>query len=150
MYTEITDERRFMFKNILLAVDGSEHSMRAAQVAAGVAGCTGGSLRVLVAYDRIPPDLGDPFLERVVSERVKEAETILQKTLPVIGDPTGGLHTEILEGPVAEAILRVAETRHCDLIVMGSRGLGTLAGILLGSQSQKVLNHAPCPVLIVR
>jgi nucleotide-binding universal stress UspA family protein len=139
-----------MFKNILLAVDGSEHSMRAAQVAAEVAGCAPATLRVLVAYDRIPPDLGDPFLERVVSERTREAEKILQKTLPIIGTLPGEVHTEILEGPVAEAILRVAETRQNDLIVMGSRGLGTLAGILLGSQSQKVLNHAPCPVLIVR
>jgi nucleotide-binding universal stress UspA family protein len=44
----------------------------------------------------------------------------------------------------------VAVTRASDVIVMGSRGLGTLAGLLLGSTSQKVVSHAPCPVLIVR
>jgi nucleotide-binding universal stress UspA family protein len=44
----------------------------------------------------------------------------------------------------------VANTRKADLIIMGSRGLGTLAGLVLGSQSQKVISHAPCPVLVVR
>lgn len=60
------------------------------------------------------------------------------------------LETDVLEGPAAEAILRVAEVRKVDLIVMGTRGLGQLKGLLLGSQSQKVLAHAPCPVLLAR
>jgi nucleotide-binding universal stress UspA family protein len=60
------------------------------------------------------------------------------------------LKTEVLEGSAAEAILEVASTRKSDLIVMGSRGLGTLSGLLLGSQSQKVVQHANCPVLIVK
>jgi nucleotide-binding universal stress UspA family protein len=44
----------------------------------------------------------------------------------------------------------VAAVQKSDLIVMGSRGLGRLAGAVLGSNSQKVVSHAPCPVLIVR
>jgi nucleotide-binding universal stress UspA family protein len=58
--------------------------------------------------------------------------------------------TEVLEGPPADAILRVAEARNVDLIVMGARGLGSLGSLLLGSVSQKVLAHATCPVMIVR
>ena len=58
--------------------------------------------------------------------------------------------TEILEGPAAEAILRVADTYTCDLIVLGSRGLGTFEGLLLGSVSNTVLQHAKIPVLIVK
>jgi nucleotide-binding universal stress UspA family protein len=46
--------------------------------------------------------------------------------------------------------VQVATTRKSELIVMGSRGLGRLEGALLGSNSQKVVSHAPCPVLIVR
>jgi len=58
--------------------------------------------------------------------------------------------TELIEGDSAEAIIDVAKTRKSDVIVMGSRGLGRLAGLVLGSTSQKVVSHAPCPVLIVR
>jgi nucleotide-binding universal stress UspA family protein len=81
---------------------------------------------------------------------MKEADTILQAALKAVDKIPGEIHTEILEGPPAEAILDVANTRECDLIVMGSRGLGRLTGLLIGSQSQKVVQHAPCPVLIVR
>jgi nucleotide-binding universal stress UspA family protein len=67
-----------------------------------------------------------------------------------VGEIPGQIHTEMIEGSPAEAIINVAETRHSDVIVMGSRGESTLAGLLLGSNSQKVVSHAPCPVLIVR
>jgi nucleotide-binding universal stress UspA family protein len=56
----------------------------------------------------------------------------------------------MIEGHIADAIIEVAKTHQSDLIVMGSRGLGRLAGALLGSNSQKVVSEAPCPVLIVR
>lgn len=78
------------------------------------------------------------------------AEQILNGALTEVGELPGKLVKEILEGPVAEAVLRVAEVRDNDLIIMGTRGLGRLAGALLGSQSQKVVAHANCPVLLVR
>ncbi len=139
-----------MFENILLAVDGSEGSKHAAKVAAGMARDHKGILRVVAAYEPIPPYLGEPNLHIVMEARIQEAKSVLDQILALIGKVPGEIHTEILEGDPAEAILRVAETRQSDLIVMGSRGLGQLAGMLLGSQSQKVVNHAPCPVLIVR
>lgn len=139
-----------MFKNILLAVDGSPHAERAAAVVAEIARCDQSDLTVLVAYDPLPGYLGEPHLQAAIHARINEAESILQKTLDIIGDTGRPIHTDVLEGPAAEAILNVANTRHVDLIVMGSRGLGRLAGLLLGSQSQKVVSHATCPVLIVR
>ncbi len=54
------------------------------------------------------------------------------------------------QGATVKTILHEAEKLEVDLIVMGSRGHGKLRGLLLGSQSQKVLQHAPCPVMIVR
>jgi len=140
-----------MFKNILLGVDGSEHALRAVKTAADLARSMNAEiLRIVVAYEPVPPYLGEPNMQTAISGRMKEAESILEEALKAVGEISGEIHTEILEGPPAEAILDVANTRKSDLIVMGSRGLGRLAGALLGSQSQKVVRHASCPVLIVR
>jgi len=81
---------------------------------------------------------------------MKFTESILQMALETIGSIPGILRQEVLEGPPAEAILTVAETRKVDLIVMGTRGLGRLAGLLIGSVSQRVVSQAGCPVLLVR
>jgi nucleotide-binding universal stress UspA family protein len=140
-----------MFKHILLGVDGSEHALHAAKTASDLArNMKSNILRIVVAFDPVPPYLGEPNLQAAISARMKEADTILQKALEAVGEIPGEVHTEILEGSPAEAILDVANTRKVDLIVMGSRGLGRLKGLLIGSQSQKVVQHAPCPVLIVR
>jgi nucleotide-binding universal stress UspA family protein len=140
-----------MFNHILLGVDGSEHALHAAKTAADLArSMKSETLRIVVAYDSVPPYLGEPNMQTAISARMKEAEDVLQKAMDVVGEIPGEIHTETLEGPPAEAILDVANTRKCDLIVMGSRGLGRLTGLLLGSQSQKVVQHAPCPVLIAR
>ncbi|MEJ5240976.1 MAG: universal stress protein [Anaerolineales bacterium] len=141
-----------MYSRILVAVDGSEHSLKAARVAAELARQLNATeLRVVVAFDPLPSYLGEPNLQAAINARLDEAQRVMERALQVIGPmPEGVLRTEILEGPAAEAILQVAETHRSDLIVMGSRGLGRFTGLLLGSQSQKVVQHASCPVLIVR
>jgi nucleotide-binding universal stress UspA family protein len=139
-----------MFKNILLAVDGSEHAIRAAHIAAELARCHKAALRLVAAYDPVPPYLGEPNFQIILDAQLQEADKNIAKTLKILGEIPGEVNSEVLQGPPAEAILDVAKTRECDLIVMGSRGLGQFAGLLLGSQSQKVVQHANCPVLIVK
>lgn len=140
-----------MFEKVLLAVDGSDHALHAARTAADLARAMNSSeFRVVVAYDFIPPYLGEPNLQYAIDARVNAANEVLQAALAQLGTLPCEISTELIEGDSAEAILDVAETRKSDVIVMGSRGLGTLAGLLLGSTSQKVVAHAPCPVLIVR
>lgn len=140
-----------MFEKVLLAVDGSEHALHAARTAADLARTMKAKeFRIVVAYDFIPPYLGEPNMQYAIDARMKEAKAIMQKTVDAVGDIPCEIHTELIEGSSAEAIISVATTRKSDVIVMGSRGLGKLAGLLLGSTSQKVVAHAPCPVLIVR
>jgi nucleotide-binding universal stress UspA family protein len=140
-----------MFEYILLAVDGSEHSYHAARVAADLARAMKSErLRIVVAYDRIPSYLGEPNLQHAIDARLLESQEILQKAVEAIGDVPAEIHTELIEGDPAEAIIEVAKVRESSVIVMGSRGLGELAGLVLGSTSHKVVGHAPCPVLIVR
>jgi nucleotide-binding universal stress UspA family protein len=139
-----------MFKNILLGVDGSPHSMHAAKMSGELARSLNADLRIVVVFEPIPTYLGESLLRQTISSRMENAEHILLDALAAVGEIPGQLQTETLEGPVAEAILIAAETHNHDLIVMGSRGLGNLSGLLLGSQSQKVVQHASCPVLITR
>ncbi len=140
-----------MFDAILLAVDGSEHSQRAARTAGDLARAVKARrLRIVVAYEAVPSFLGEPNLSQAIAARSAEAEKVLRAAEQVVGSVPAELFREVLEGPAAEAIVEVAATWKSDLIVMGSRGLGRLQGALLGSTSQKVINHAHCPVLIVR
>jgi nucleotide-binding universal stress UspA family protein len=140
-----------MFEHILLAVDGSEHALHAARVAANLTNAMNSqTLRIVVAYDPIPVHLGDPYMQEAISTRLKESEQIIQKAVQSLGTVSAEIRTEMIEGDPAEVIIEVAQTNNSNIIVMGSRGLGKLAGLLLGSTSQKVVSHAPCPVLIVR
>ena len=139
-----------MFRNILLGVDGSVHALKAARVAGELARTLDSDLRVAIAFDPIPSYLGEPNLQQAMSARVAEAQAALAEALKEVGQTPRPVMNEILEGSAAEAILSVAETRKNDLIVIGSRGRGKLAGLLLGSQSTKVIQHAHCPVLVIR
>lgn len=140
-----------MYKNILLGVDGSDHALKAAQAAGDLARAIRcDALRIVFAYDPVPSYMGEPHLSRAIAERMEEADTIMQSAAQAVGGIPGEIHTDALAGTPAETILDLANNSGADLIVMGSRGLGRLAGVLLGSQSQKVVQYATCPVLIVR
>ena len=140
-----------MFEQILLAVDGSEHSLRSAKEAGDLARAMKSEiLRIVVAFDSIPPYLGEPYMQQAITARMKEANAVLQKAQDAVGKIPGEIHTELIEGPAAEAIINVAKTRNSTVIVMGSRGLSAIAELVLGSTSHKVVSHAPCPVLIIR
>ena len=140
-----------MFEGILLAVDGSQHSIRAAKEAGDLARAMNSKvLRIVIAYDGIPPYLGEPNLQQAINARMKEANEVLQKAQDAVGKIPGEIHTELIEGSPAEAIINVAKTRGSTVIVMGSRGLSTMVELVLGSTSHKVVSHAPCPVLVVR
>ncbi|MBO1438058.1 universal stress protein [Meiothermus sp. CFH 77666] len=138
-----------MFNNILMAFDGSTHAQKAARLAADLARQYQAALCVVHTYDPVPDYLGEPYLQEVISRRTEAADRVMEQAQALLGE-LPKVETEVLEGPAAEVILRVAQVRHVDLIVMGTRGLGQLSGLLLGSQSQKVVTHAQCPVLLVR
>lgn len=140
-----------MFEQILLAVDGSEYALKAAKLAGDLAcAVNAAELRIVIAYDRIPPYLGEPNFQHVIDARLREANESLDKARNAAGKVPAEIHTELIEGDPAEAIINVAVTRKSSVIVMGSRGSGQLLGLVLGSTSQQVVSHAPCPVLIAR
>jgi nucleotide-binding universal stress UspA family protein len=139
-----------MFDKILLAVDGSEHGQHAARIAGELAGSVNaGQLHIVVALNPVPGYVGGPNLSQAIATREKEVQRIPQSAQETPGRIPAKINPEVIEAQIAEAILDVAVTRKCDVIVMRPRGSGQLEGAPLGSISQKVASHAPCPVLIV-
>jgi nucleotide-binding universal stress UspA family protein len=138
------------FTNILVAYDGSEHSRKALDIAVKVAQCSQCRLKVLYVFDKVPLVLGDDETERFIERAMNKGREHLAEVTLHLRDANIEFSTDTLEGPAAEAILRVAQLEGCDLIVMGSRGLGVMQGLLLGSVSYRVLHHATIPVLIVQ
>lgn len=137
-----------MFHKILVALDGSPHSEAALHYAVGLAQQHNAELGILHAYTHVGDMFGTPNYEQILTTRIAVGETLLKavcRTLPVGLVAT----THLLEGPAAMAIMRVAQAEGYDLIVVGSRGLGHVGGLLLGSVSSTVAQRAPCPVLIV-
>jgi nucleotide-binding universal stress UspA family protein len=135
---------------ILLPVDGSEHANRAANYAAKIAIMMAARLLLLHCHRPFPVKLGEPYFQKAIDKIMHQAAELiapLQRLFAEQGLDCGEL---ILEGPPAEKICETARIETCEMIIMGSRGRSDLKGLLLGSVTHRVLQQAPCPVLVVR
>jgi len=138
-----------MFKNILLAVDGSEYSHRALNYARSLAGRYKANLWIVHVFAHTSDLLGYEDFEKLFAKRKSAGQVILDKAKKMLGSITFKVEEELLYGSEAEAILKAAENRQADLIVMGTRGFGAVKGMLVGSVSRKVIHLAACPVMVV-
>lgn len=139
-----------MFKKILLAWDGSEHSVRAANKAIEIAKCTEGS-RVVVVYVKDTDKSKSDVLQNWNSiditspkeERVKSIEKMAKES-------NIQYQVEMLKGEPGPAIVEYINQHEFDVAVVGSRGLNALQEMVLGSVSHKIAKRANCPVMIVK
>jgi len=137
-----------MFRNILVAVDGSEASTGALAEAVELARRSGARLTLLSVA--VPARrLAGPYLVPYPTddELVREAQGIVERAEALVPDDVP-ITTVVRTGPAAKAILEGAEQGGHDLIVVGSRGLGFAGAVLLGSVSRAVVAKSPVPVLI--
>jgi nucleotide-binding universal stress UspA family protein len=148
MYADTAMRGGHMFRKILVAIDGSQQSNAALAVAVDLAQHYRASLCLLHAFPHVSDLLGTPQYEHLLEARSTIGQQILESTRAQI-TTDAAVEAQLIEGPPAPAILRVAVEDKCDMIVMGSRGHGQLAGMLLGSVSSTVAQRANCPVLIV-
>ena len=137
-----------MFRKILVAIDGSQQSNAALAIAVDLARHYRAPICLLHAFPHVSDLLGTPQYEHLLEARSTIGQQILESTRAQIAKDIT-VDIQLIEGPPAPAILRVAVEDGCDMIVMGSRGHGQLSGMLLGSVSNTVAQRASCPVLIV-
>lgn len=138
-----------MFKNIMLAVDGSDYSLKALEYARSLAQNYGADLWLVHVFSHTSDLLGYQDFEKLYAMRKSAGQAILDDALKKLEDPGLEVHTELAEGSDAEAILTLAEKHEADLIVMGTRGFGAVKGLLVGSVSRKVIHLSKCPVMVI-
>ena len=139
-----------MFKRIVLAVDGSQHSLQAVDCAGSLAQCYGAKIVLVHAYPRTS-DLRDAeHYDALLSRRKSAGQEVLNQARERMAGTAIDVEEDLLEGPAADAIINAARTHDAELIVMGTRGKGSIEGLLFGSVSTKVTHYAPCAVMVIR
>jgi nucleotide-binding universal stress UspA family protein len=146
-----------MYKHILVPTDGTALSLKAARAAAGLAAKTGARITTIHV---IPPFQDQVTAEGAVyhvsytrqqyeNEQRKHSERAGRQVAKLAGRVRCD-HVSAVDADPWEAIVDAARLKKCDLIVMASHGRRGLAGLLLGSETQKVLTHSKVPVLVCR
>jgi nucleotide-binding universal stress UspA family protein len=141
-------------ETIVVGVDGSEGASAALAFAAAEAAFRGARLLVVSAWEVPPAVYGGGFAPALDAETLhgfsegalataEAAVAAVKKAQPLVE-----CEAKAVEGQPADILLK--EATDATLIVVGNRGLGGFASLLLGSVSQQVVHHAPCPVVVVR
>jgi nucleotide-binding universal stress UspA family protein len=138
---------------IVVAVDGSDASNAATEVALELAGTTGDRLVFVTAWRKLRGDFGLPYATLLPSDVIDIERDWAEERLAaaLAAAERRGVPAEALcrQGGAAHEIVAAARTHDARLIVMGTHGFGPIEGLILGSVSAGVLRHAPCPVLVV-
>jgi nucleotide-binding universal stress UspA family protein len=141
------------YQTVVVGTDGSETSFRAVDRAAALAADAGAVLVIACAYIREQPDphaqdvLGDDAYQVTGSAPADETVRTARDRATAAGAKQ--VELEAVQGKPAETLIDLAKQRGADLIVVGNRGLNTLAGRIVGSVPLDVVRHAPVDVLIV-
>jgi nucleotide-binding universal stress UspA family protein len=132
-----------MFKTVVWATDGSEQAARALPYAKQVAEVTGAELVVLHVRELL--------VGRAGGQPVYADEDVTEARLKVVAEELGASLQVVtsLDVNAGATIAQIADSLEADLIVVGTRGRGAFAGMILGSVTQRVLHLATCPVLAI-
>ncbi|UZP68854.1 universal stress protein [Desulfovibrio mangrovi] len=137
-------------KKILVPVDGSEYSLKATRYAADFSKLVGAEIVLLNCRMQVPPMLSSEAYDQAKESLTKRSDELLNPFREMLRAAKVPFIDKIMEGPIEDAIIELADFEKCDLIVMGSRGHSELEGLLVGSTTHRVLQIAACPVTVVR
>ncbi len=144
-----------MFKHILVALDGSECSHQALDIAVTLAKEQGARCTVCTVVDIVRAASTMTFatgdiVNQWIATLNQDARQIEDQAIAKHADSGVNIESIVVEGYPSAAIIDVAEKKSADLIVMGSHGRSGLKRLWLGSVAESVVREAPIPVLIVR
>src|SRR5256885_6074464 len=141
-----------MFRDILVAVDGSTHADEALAQAIDLAESEHTRLSLIAGVPGLPPAAyfgpSGPAFAVMQADARSSAEAVLRRARERVPDDLP-VTTIITDEPIRPALIEQIKRGGHDLIAMGSRGRGAIRAALLGSVSHYILNHSPIPVLIV-
>lgn len=147
-----------LYQHLLVPSDGTQLSAKALSQAITLAKALGATLTLLHVQPPLPVplvgmgDMLDPAtVDSLSRTAAMETERILEEAKAAGAQAGLEIQTEVMKQDLPyRAIVEAAKRHGCDLIVMASHGRKGLSGLLLGSETQRVLLHAPIPVLVVR
>jgi nucleotide-binding universal stress UspA family protein len=132
---------------ILLATDGSEDAVRATEAATDLAQRSGAEFHVVHVWHDVPGFAHD-FVKR---ELKRQGQEILDEQVEKIRAAGGEVtQAHLRGGRTSNEVIKLTEEIDAGLLIVGSRGLGTVQRILMGSQSEEIVHHAQVPVLVLR
>ena len=141
---------------VLLAYDGSLGAMEAVRLAEEIAWPNGSSIRVVNVIEPAmvptsgPWDRGAAFAPELDAAITAYAHDTMRDVVEHLGSFDISVEGVVLRDRAASGIIDAARDLRADLVIVGSRGHGTIASLLLGSVSSEVVDHASCPVLLAR
>src|SRR3712207_1437433 len=133
---------------ILLATDGSADAARATEAASDLASRSDSELHVVHVWHDVPGPYRHAFVKR---ELRRQGEEILQEQVQKIESAGGTVaQAHLRGGRTSNQVIGLSDELGVGLLVVGSRGMGTVRRILMGSHSEEIVHHAHVPVLVVR
>lgn len=139
-------------KKILVATDGSAHARVGLDLVKAMHLGAGTSVEIVSVYEPLMPgtEIPSEMLAALERDTTAQIDAELKAAEELVASPSLGVETVMRRGRAASEIVREAEVMGSDLIVIGSRGRGPIATMLLGSVAAEVVDRAPCPVLVAR
>lgn len=131
---------------ILVGVDGSPNAGMAAAWAIEIARRLDAPVEAVAAWTELPPPYVDGVDEHIAEMNAHVAEIMAQA---LYGDGLSGLNVTAIQGPVADVLLDTGDKLEASMLVVGTRGLGPLSGLLLGSISRRLLFTTRRPLVVV-
>ena len=139
-----------LFEKILVPLDGSEHSTRALEKAVQIAKQIGGKVTLVHVYLVSQSAITPMQVSRYVQAIRKQGEIVLAEGEKRANAEGVQVEKLLVMGHAVEEILKTAKKGNFNLVVIGARGMSKIKELLMGSVSDGVTKHAPCPVLVVR